>query len=204
MLKGIAAAPYISPTKILEQGLLCNWWHRVSVLPRNEVAGRLTESELLAHLNQYTATVPGQSFTFGQNSPFISTTAGTYQTTDKHYTHFPAEVTALRFATKNFSTVGYVFRAWLPVLGRPAVALEGFGEEVRDPHQYPVAYGYHRQGEVVAKILIPPSQIEGYGEFDGPAVAAALAAGGPAHPTSEQSNPQYVRPEDCINVTEVV
>ncbi|CUR59672.1 conserved hypothetical protein [metagenome] len=204
VLKGVAAAPYINPAQVLNDGLLCNWWHRVTLLPRNEVAGRLTQVELLAHLNQYNVAVPGETYTYGQDSPFISTTAGTYQATDKHYTHFPAELTALRFATKNFTAVGYVFRAWLPVLGRPSIALEAFGEEVRDPNQYPTAYGYHRQGEVVAKIAIPSSQIESYGEFHGPTVAASLAAGHPAVATAHVPNPLYVRPEDYVNVTEIV
>ena len=204
VLKGIEAHADIDPALILEQGLLCSWWRRVSKLPRNEVSGRLNHSELLKHLNQYNVPVPGQSYTYGQNSPFISTTAGTVQTSDRHYTNFPAEMTALRFATKNFSVAGFVFRAWLPVLGRPAVPLEAFGEEVRDPHQYPIAYGYHQQGEVVAKILIPPSQIEGYGEFEGPAVATALSAGRPVTPKRQRLNPGYVRPEDYVNVREAL
>jgi hypothetical protein len=97
-----------------------------------------------------------------------------------------------------------VFRAWVPVLGRPSVELEAFGEEVRDPHQYPIAYGYHRQGEIVAKIVTPPSQIEGFGKFEGPTVAAALAAGAPAKPVSERRNLRYVHPENYVNIREVL
>lgn len=200
VLKGIAAIDRDDANHMLRAGILCQWWRRVTTLPRNEVPGRLTTSELYDHLNKYGETVPGEAYTYGQNSPFISTTAGTYQaTSDKAYKHIPAEFTALKFATRNFRVDGAIFRAWLPVLGRPSLPLEPFAEEVRDVNQYSKAYGFHSQGEVVAKIVIPPSQIHSYVFVNGRAAGAALASGSVVV-TDFAANPMYVEPSDFVNV----
>lgn len=204
-LKGIPGLPVAAANTILESGLLCRWWLRVTDLPRNEVADRLTEDELYNHVARYHDTVPGATYTYGANSPFISLSAGTYQTVSSwSYKHFAARWTALRFATDNFKTDGLALRLWVPVLGRPAVQLEHFAEEVRDPHQYPVAYGYHHQGEVTAKIVVPPTQIERYDYYSGSAAAVALSGGTWPTPTASRANPKYVSPNSYVNLRDVV
>lgn len=204
VLKGVPASSGINPSDVWALGLLCSWWHRVGDLPRAEVPGRLTNGELLNHLARYYQVVPGEIYTYGDNSPFISTTGGTYQATNPSYKHFPAIVTAVRFATRNYTVHGFVVEAWLPILGRPSVALEPFGEEVRDPHQYPTAYGHHSQGEIVAKIVIPPTQIRAMDFYNGPATAARLRAGGVPMAVSHFDCPHYQPPEDYSNVREIV
>lgn len=163
VLKGIPDLTAADAHLTMNAGILCNWWRRVGTLPNSEVRGRLTQKELDDHIAHYGATVAGQTYTVGQNSPFISTTAGTYQVQNsKTYKYFSAELTAIRFATRHSRTDGVIFRAWVPVLGRPSVPLAQFAEELRDPNQYPRAYGFHHQGEVTAKIAIPSAQIEGF------------------------------------------
>lgn len=206
VLKGIPGLSDADALAVFDTGLLCRWWRRVGLLPAAEVSRRLTEDELMNHLARYHEKVPGESYTYGQNTPFISTTAGTYQTpSSRTYKHFSAEWTAIRFATDTFRTDGVVFTAWLPVLGRPALALQGFAEELRDPNQYPTAYGYHHQGEVAAKIQIPPAQIKSFARYSGPLARAALKAGKPIEPVAPpESNLRFVAPEEHSNVRDVV
>lgn len=202
VLKGIADVTDAEALAVFDSGLLCSWWRRVSVLPFEQVGGRLTEPELHAHLSDYKALVPGEQYTVGENSPFISTTAGTYQThSSKTYEYYSAQWTAARFATDTFRKDGVIFRAWLPILGRPSVPVEQFAEEVRDPNQYSTVYGYHHQGEVTAKIRIPPVQIEGFWRVS---VAAVKSTWGDGSPLSlgpaTALNPSFVLPEDFSNV----
>lgn len=203
VLKGIAGLTALEAEHVMEHGLKCRWWHRVDPLPWDEVPGRMTEAELQNHLAHYNDSVPGQGYTYGEDSPFISTTAGTYQTpSSRTYKLFSATYTAISFATKGFTSDGVVFAAWLPVLGRPSLPLLGFGEEVRDPNQYPKAYGFHHQGEVTAKIHISPTQIAGYTSYVGAKITGAGIAGGHVQDPTNPSfvNPRYIAPEDYANV----
>ena len=74
--------------------------------------------------------------------------------------YYPPLYTALRFATDNFTVDGYVIYAYVFTLGRKAIELQAFAEEVRDLNTYTDFYLFHDEGEVVAKIEVPATQIE--------------------------------------------
>lgn len=75
---------------------------------------------------------------FCEYSPFISLSAGTVEPRhdEKRNATFPAWYTALVFATDHGTVPGWVFYGYVSVLGRSAVPLLEFSEEVRDLHQY--------------------------------------------------------------------
>jgi hypothetical protein len=205
VFKGIPDLSDDDARRTMQAGILCNWWRRVRTLPNPEVRGRLTQRELDDHIARYWATVPGETYTVGENSPFISTTAGTYQAQNsKTYKYFSAELTAISFATRQSRTDGVIFRAWLPVLGRPSLPLAQFAEELRDPNQYPKAYGFHHQGEVTAKIEIPTAQIEGFWTVSAIATKSSLKTGASSVLGAMTAiNPNYVAPDDFTNVRDV-
>jgi hypothetical protein len=137
-------------------GITSNWWLNApdrSISPP-QIAEKLTEDALVAHLVDYSSV---------QNeTPFISTTAGTVERDARaaRNLYFPPMYTALRFATRDFTQDGYVFYAYLFLLGRKSVELEEFAEEVRDVNTYTGYYTWHPEGEIVAKVHIPARRIE--------------------------------------------
>lgn len=139
---------------LLGGGLLCNWWRNKGTISPHELLDKLSEPALRDHLTDYEA-VAG-------TTPFISMTAGTVErdTARRCNVFFPPLYTALRFATRDFSSDGYVIHAYVYTLGVKAVHLAGFAEEVRDLNTYTDFYLFHPEGEVVAKVEVPATQIE--------------------------------------------
>lgn len=138
------------------EGIYSNWWlnaPRRAISPP-EKAEKLTEAALEDHLVNYEKV--------RDTTPFISTTAGTveHDAEGERNPHFPPTYTALRFATRNFTQDGYVFHAYVFLLGRKSIELEEFAEEVRDVNLYTGYYRWHPEGEIVAKIHIPARRIE--------------------------------------------
>jgi hypothetical protein len=137
-------------------GISSNWWlnapnRRISP---PEIAEKLTEEALHEHLVNYSSVQ--------RKTPYISTTAGTVErdATAASNLYFPPTYTALRFATRDFTQDGYVFYAYLFLLGRKSVEMEEFAEEVRDVNTYTRYYAWHPEGEIVAKVHIPARRIE--------------------------------------------
>lgn len=99
---------------------------------------------------------------FFEHSPFISLSAGTVEPRhdEERNATFPAWYTALVFATDHGTVPGWVFYGYVSLLGRPAVPLLEFSEEVRDLHQHDFYNKYHPEGEIVAKLFIPPVRLE--------------------------------------------
>jgi hypothetical protein len=137
-------------------GLVSNWWLNApnGTISPQEITEKLTEKALLDHLVNYEAV--------RDSTPFISTTAGTFErdAAAEENPYFPPTYTALRFATRDFSQDGYLFYAYLFLLGRKSVELEEFAEEVRDVNTYTGYYTWHPEGEIVAKVHIPARRIE--------------------------------------------
>lgn len=211
VLKGIADLSRDQAEDMVDgTGIVCNWWRLVGVLPNNHIKERLTEANLLAHLNSYDAPLPsGEPLvashgakTYGDITPFISTTAGAVQRDLFHRRNvvFPSFMTALCFATRNFTTNGYIFHGYVTTLGTQAIPLRSFGEEVRELHIYTQFLQFHHEGEIVAKIDIPPVQIEKAEEYDGSKSLAALDRGDIPVPTHLVSNSDFVPPEFYSNV----
>jgi hypothetical protein len=86
------------------------------------------------------------------------------------------------------------------------VELQAFSEELRELNVRPRYSGYQVEGEILAKILIPPVQIERADFFDVARVNAALSAGTvPApDPALSLTNSIYVHPSRYSNVRTVI
>jgi hypothetical protein len=188
-------------------GILCNWWRRVGRISPPEVAQKLTERNLDWHLNHYGDPDPlANNAPFYENTPFISVTAGSVERQEflQRNIVFDPFITALRFATRDFSTIGCIFFAYVFTLGRQSIELCAFAEEVRELNIYRNYLPFHREGEITAKIEIRGPQIEKWERYDGPATLVALQSGNMAQPVSTGLNPLYCPPEQYCNIRGLV
>jgi hypothetical protein len=147
---------------VREQGIQCNWWRKVKKITPPEIQNKLTDRNLDWHLNHYDAIDPDTGEEFYKNTPFISTTAGTVERQAFLWRNEvrSAFITALEFATENFTVSGHVFYGYIFTLGKTAVALEAFSEEVRELNVYTMFLPFQPEGEIAAKIHIPAVNIE--------------------------------------------
>lgn len=151
-------------------GIRCRSWLIRDPLPFpiEENLQRLTEQNLDLHINNYTyqgaASVPFYNIT-----PFISLSAGCVErdvTLKTNVTH-TALRTALEFATTDYSSTnrppprcpGWVFYCYVLVGVNRAVAIPSLAEEYRELNHNRAFSQWYWQGEVVAKINIPSTQI---------------------------------------------
>ena len=137
-----------------------------------EVVEKLTDRNLDWHLNHYDDPDPiMNNAPFYENTPFISVTAGAVEREAffRRNIVFDPFVTALRFATRDFTIPGHVFYAYVFTLGRQSIDLREFAEEVRELNIYKNFLPFHPEGEITAKIEIAVPQIEKWEEYDGPA-----------------------------------
>lgn len=95
-------------------------------------------------------------------SPFLSVSSGTVEPDHQkgRNQQYPAWYTAVKFATAGGYGDGWVFRGYASILGRPSLPLLEFSEEVRDLNQYGFYNRYHPEGELAAKILVPPVRLK--------------------------------------------
>lgn len=215
-LKGISGISRIEAEEFVlgGSGILCKWWKLVGSISPNEVRDQLTDANLFHHLNDYAKPLPAGhpmklrgATTYGDATPFISTTSGAIQqdhSAGKNFLFHPF-LTAVKFATQNFTTSGFVFSGFLVTIGRKSIPFAGFSEEVRELHIYSQYLQYHHEGEVAAKIEIPSNQIECAVEFDGPNAKQALSSGILPTPISPPIyNQHYSDPADYCNIRELL
>ena len=112
--------------------------------------------------------------------------------------------TALTFATEGFTRVGYVFYGYVFTLGKKAVELEEFAEEVRDLYVYSQYLPFYREGEIVAKVQIAAVNLQKYEKFDPQACLTDLAAGRKPRPVDVVDNPDYAPPQRFANIRGMV
>jgi hypothetical protein len=202
VLKGI---PDIDPTtasNAFHDGIICNWWHRVGVIRTAEILDKLNEDNLDWHLNRYADRDPVTGRPFSESTPFISATAGVVERATflrANLVFDPFEV-ALRFATRNFTTTGCIYHAYVYTLGKPSLELREFAEEVRELNIYKWFLPFHPEGEVTAKIEIRGPQIEGWEAYDGPTSWNFMWRGMDPVPTASATNPLYAPPERFCNI----
>jgi hypothetical protein len=208
VLKGIAGGDRVGARRVLSQtGIICNWWRQVNPLPQNEIVVRLTERNIEWHLSRYDDHDPLTGRPFGELTPFISTTAGgvgrdPYLMINEPHSAF---VTAVGFATRQFTTRGVVFYGYVNVIGKKALPLQEFSEETRELNIWTAFQPYHWEGEIVAKISIPPPHLEKAECYDGPRVLADLnALRNPSPLWVEHNTGVYARPEKYSNVREPI
>jgi len=215
VLKGIKdLSPDAAAGMIREDGIRCNAWRRAGGMSASDISVQLTDNNILSHLNHYGDPLPAthaqssstERLTYGNITPFISTTAGALQRFSSPGLNicFPAFMTALQFATANFTTRGFIFYAYLITLGKKAIPLVQISEEVRELQLYHHYLPYHREGEIVAKIVIPSPQIEKAEEYDGPAAIRDLRTGKVPAPLQTIPNSGYAAPDIYCNIREIV
>jgi len=215
VLKGIKGlSPQDATAMVKDKGIHCNWWRRQGSISAADISGQLTENNVLCHLDHYNDPLPAthaqysasEKLTYGDISPFISATAGAVQrfSSPGFNICFPAYMTALQFATANFTTRGFIFYAYLITLGKKAIPLVQFAEEVRELQLYHHYVPYHREGEIVAKVVIPSAQIQKAEEVDGPAAIRDLRSGKLPTPLQTIHNVSYAAPDKYSNIREIV
>ena len=118
---------------------------------------------------------------------------------------FSAFITALGFATDHFQSEGAIFYGYVNVMGRKSIRLQEFAEETRELNIWHDFQPYHREGEVVAKIAIPPAHLEKAEGYNGPDALKELKAKRIPIPSwTEQNTARYVPPIDICNIRDVL
>jgi hypothetical protein len=153
-----------------KRGLVCAWWRNTRHISPAEIDARLTDMELDLHINSSEEIHPTRGGLVKDQSPFISLTAG--QVERKKYlaqnsTH-PAQLTALKFATDSGTLQGecFLFYCWVMVGMRPNVPVRHLAEEVRELNTYTEFSWFQLEGEIAAKIEVPPRQIEKFEHYE--------------------------------------
>ena len=211
-LKGINGIDQATAQHIVDNGLMSNWWRKARTIKVADQKQLLNYANADLHLNHYNEPIPAGHLlspyggSYGSVSPFISTTAGAIQRDKDKGTNifFDPFLTALRFATKQYRSTGYIFYCYLLTMGKAVIEMEQFSEEIRELHIYRDYLPYHSQGEIMAKIIIPSVQIEMAVEYNGPAAEAALKAKTIPVPTNRIINTTYLPPEKYSNIREVL
>jgi hypothetical protein len=212
ILKGISGLTLGQAAEILTvTGIESNWIRTKGSASQQQIAERLTREELQWHLTRYEEIDMRTGESFGKASPFISTTGGTSEQSsiaeeEKAYV-FSAFDMAGWFATVDYTQPGWVFYGYVFTIGKPSVEYVEFAEEVRDLHSYPSGYSFHHEGELVAKLVIPPSRLERCEFYRGPELRRALEAG--ERPTLKDEDivwnrSNYVDPMNYINIRDVL
>jgi hypothetical protein len=136
--------------------------------------------------------------TVAAKTPYLSLSAGVVERNPATRTpiRLRAWPTALDFATQGGTADGYVFECWVQLPGNPAPELPGFGEEVRNLNLHGRFARWHHQGEITAKLVVPPRQIRRVLKFT--LSLKHLSFGGGT------LNPQFVPPERISNIRGLV
>ena len=206
VIKGISGISSDEADHILSSGIICNWWREVNLLPNDQVPLRLNERNLIWHQNRYEELDPLQGgLPFCRRSPFISTTAGVVERdiVSQTNTMTPAKDIALRFATNSWRQDGFLFFCYLFVLNKKSIGHRAFAEEIRDLNIYTGFSPYQPEGEITAKIIIPPEQIERYEFYSLNSVQNDISSGRLPRPSNEVINTNhFLPPENYHNIKE--
>jgi hypothetical protein len=159
-LKGIQERPSFSDNEasdLIDTGIKSNWLFNNPTVPVAQaipmVQGLLSLSALIMQVNNYAAV--------RTTSPYISLSAGVVvRDTPLGTRTYPAWRSAVDFATDRGKVAGYIYRVWTIVTPKPSPGLMNVSDEVRNLNLFRAAWKYQHQGEVTAKLVIPPAQIE--------------------------------------------
>jgi len=159
-LKGIRSRPTFTDADafaLLDNGIPSNWLltnPAVScAVAISTVQSLLSESLLVSHVNQYA--------TVANITPYISLSAGVVLPDTRLGTRvMPAWESAVGFATDFGKSDGYIYRLWTVVAPQPAPELLHLSDEIRNVNLFRQTHKYQKQGEITAKLVIPPVQIE--------------------------------------------
>jgi hypothetical protein len=180
--KGISGLDLWEIDQIFRTGILSNNLRSNPHASLTTLLPLLNEPALYGHVTDYAA--------HGADSPFVSLTAGTRDLTNARgaFRPFRAWETAVRFATRNGKTAGVVFEGWVITLGVPSWHISGVAEDIRDHNSYPRFNAYWNQGEVTAKLLVPPMQVVRATVLDRSGTPIRNVTNSSAIPASQLSN----------------
>jgi hypothetical protein len=170
-LKGINGITLADAQDILRnRGLACAWWRTTRNISPAEIAERLTAEELDLHLNSFGKEHPTRGGLVKDQTSFISLTAGTVERDRflrRNIVH-TARDTAMEFATDFGRAQGecFLFYCWVIVGLAPSVPVRSLAEDVRRLDTYTTYSPYQPDGEIVAKIEVPASQIEKFEHYE--------------------------------------
>jgi len=192
-LKGVAKSKTFDDAEALkvlsDDGLTSNWIrknHGTSLgQGLRDGHAALSDTALARHVNAYA--------TVAADTPYLSLSAGVNErdpVSGKLLPH-PAWTTALDFATGGGRHDGYVFECWVHLPGNPAPELPGFGEEVRNLNLHRRFTTWLQQGEIAAKLVVPPRQIKRVMKFSTSLVHVRLKG---------DVNKHFVPPERVSNI----
>lgn len=200
--KGIAETPYfndlVAGEVLSKTGILSVWMIKNAHLPlyqaNVDAQSALTSSALDDHVNNYAAAKI--------DTPYISLTAGCYeyQGVSASPKLYPARASAMRFATDNGRSAGYLFKCWVITGLKAAPDVPGVAEDVTNLSIYQNFFRYYRQGEITAKLVVSRRQIESVIKLDKRAkpILAAWTAG--ATRTGILRNSDFKSPEEMSNL----
>jgi hypothetical protein len=206
VIKGISGISPSDAHTIMEAGIYCNWWRKVGTLPFPEVPLRLNSQNLDWHQNHYDDPDPNEGGEpFGRHTPFISTTAGSVERDIALRRNFllPAQQVALEFATNSWRQDGCLFYCYVFIIGRPSIAHQVFSEEVRELNIFTAFSLFQPEGEITAKIVIPPAQIERFEFYDISSVRQDIQSGRRPRPSGQGLNTRFFElPAKISNIRE--
>ena len=207
VIRGIGNITEDEANKMFSEGILCNWWRKVKALPQIKKIERLTETNLEWHQNRFTEQDPDfGNQPFCENTPFISTTAGCIERDTFNHINIQhrAWFEALRFATKYWTTPGYLFYCDLFVLSKKSVAYEQYSEELRELNLYHAYSHFHPEGEVTAKIVIPGVQIEKWEYYDLTSLVGITQGNNQPSPVNSRINHNYIQASEISNLRALI
>ncbi len=210
VIRGVAGIDQAQAQQTLNDGILSNLCRYKGPLAYSTIAEVLVDRNVEWHQDHFLDPDPlytkPQNEPFVLHTPFISTTAGTVERRKGQNVTWTAFDIALRFATDGLRQSGYLFYCDLFVIGRPAVPIPAFSEELRELNVNPRYTVNQIEGEILAKLLIPAAQIERADYFDVNDVNDALANGRvpTPNPALSLSNSLYFPPSRYSNVRDVL
>ena len=207
VIKGIGGITEQEALLMLHSGITCHWWKLVDPLPNLEIPQRLTERNLIWHQNHYNTPDPREGGRpFNERTPFISTTAGTVErdTMLRRNILIPAWYEALRFATDSWQRDGYLFYCYVFILSKRAIGHRQFAEELRELNIYDDYSPFQPEGEITAKIIIPPTQIERVEFWSIQDFDQAIGVHQIPRPTKNIPNSLYLPAENYNNVRDIL
>jgi hypothetical protein len=170
-IKGINDISLAEAQAILtRRGLTCAWWRKARHISSAEIDERLTPEELDLHVNAFEEWHPTRGGRVREESPFISLTAGSVERKKwvAENDVIPAHLVAMNFATLNGGPRGecFLFYCWVFVGMRRSVQVRHLAEEVRELHTYTSYSPFQLEGEIAAKIEVPPRQIKNFDHYE--------------------------------------
>ena len=202
-LKGIGGLSLPEARAMLHGGIICNWWRRANPLPYGELPFRLTERNLHWHQNRYNEPDPLEADQpFNEHTPYISLTSGTVERDRLRRCNVlhPAWQVALEFATDGWQRDGYLFYCYVFVLGRPSIPHAPFAEEIRDLNIFTNFNAFQPEGEMTAKIIVPPTQIEKLEFYSLADVINSMQRNELPAPSHTYPNTLYQDPNEISNI----